>query len=139
MIKTEFIFSGFGFASLIFVIASFYLKDLKGAISAGMGVILGVITLTLIFTQDIASKSNEELAMERIAILEKAKDSTDPTIIAIADEIKEEVAKEQAAKEQARVEREKRDKFLEENPKLPMILLMGMLACLGFLAWGLRD
>lgn len=128
----------FGFAGLIFVITAFYLKDLKGAISAVLGVIFSVIALTLMFTQDI-SKSNEELAMERIAILEKAKGSTDPTIIAIADEIKEEVAKKQAAKEQARVEKEEKDKFLEENPKLPMILLMGMLACLGFLAWGLRD
>lgn len=87
----------FGFAGLIFVIVAFYLKDLKGAISAVLGVIFSVIALTLMFTQDI-SKSNEELAMERIAILEKAKGSTDPTIIAIADEIKEEVAKEQEEK-----------------------------------------
>lgn len=126
----------FGFVGLIFVIAGFYLKDLKSAISAGLGVIFSVIALTLMFTQDISSKSNEELAMERIAILEKAKGSTDPTIIAIADEIKEEVAKEQAEKEQARVEREQADQFVKENPNLVILLTTLAVFCLMGLLWG---
>lgn len=122
--------------SFVCLAMSFYCDGRKSVVMAVLTVVIGCISLTLILTE---KKSNEQIMMERIIILEKAKDSTDPTVLAIAQSVKAEIAKEQEQKEQSRIEKEKRDKFLEENPKLPMILLMGMLACLGFLAWGLRD
>lgn len=92
--------------------------------SNGLSVFLIFIIIAIFSSMVITAlthKSKEEVMAERIVILEKAKDSTDPAVLEMAKSIQEEVAKEQEQKEQSRIEKEQRDKFFEEN-KLVIIL-----------------
>lgn len=87
---------------------------------------LNIILIMAIFSSIIISltyqsKSKEEVMAERIVILEKAKDSTDPAVLAMAKSIQEEITKEQEQKEQSRIAKEQRDKFFEEN-KLAIVI-----------------
>lgn len=106
--------------SLVCLAISFCCDGRKSAIIAGLTVLIGCISLTLMLTE---KKSNEQIMMERIVILEKAKDSTDPAVLAMAKSIQEEIAKEQEQKEQSRIEKEQRDKFFKEN-KLAIVLAL---------------
>lgn len=104
--------------SSIFLAISFCLDGRKGLAMAGFAIAIACIAFIAVLTE---KKDNEQI-MERIVILEKAKDSTDPTVLEMAKFIREDIIKEQEQKEQSRVAREKRDKFFEDN-KITIIIV----------------
>lgn len=88
--------------------------------------------LSLTYSTQSAQKSKEEVMMERITIIEQAKDSKDPTVVAMVQSIKDDIERERE-QEQARLK--SWEESWEENRDLGMMVLIGMLMCGGILFW----